>query len=100
MARHWWTALLTVVACGLVLAATSLLNPGVAQPTKDDPPPAPGASGRYQMLTWGLKENPYLILLDTHTGRAWGMALSKGEWEDMKTPPSQPGGSAEEKPKL
>jgi hypothetical protein len=98
MARHWWIALLTVAACGLVLVATWFVNPSVAQTSKGGPLPAPGAGGRYQMLTWGAQGNPYLVLLDTHTGQAWGMLLSKGEWEDLKTPPSQPRGPAKEKP--
>jgi len=101
MARQLRTVFLTVSACGIVLIAVSFFNPGVAQPPKSNPIalPAPIASGRYQMRTWGLKENPYLVLLDTHTGSAWGMLLSKGEWDDLKTPPSQSGGRAEERPR-
>ena len=58
-------------------------------------------SGRYQMLIWGAKENPYLVLLDTQTGRAWcrGFAGGTDKWEDLMTPPSLPGGRLEEKPK-
>jgi hypothetical protein len=63
------------------------------QPPKGAPfaAPPPAGSSRYRMLTWGLKDAPYLVLLDTHTGQAWGMLLSKGEWEDLKSPPSEPG---------
>ena len=98
MARHLWTALLTVAVCGLVLVATSFLNPGVAQTPKADPAPAAGASGRYQMLVWGAKENPYLVLVDTQTGRAWYRG-QMNTWEDLKTPPSQPSGRTDEKAK-
>ena len=90
------TVFLTAAACALVLLGAWLVNTGGAQPPKGDLPPPPAASGRYQMLTWGRTENPYLILLDTHTGRAWGMLHSKAEWEDFKTPPSQPAEPAKE----
>ena len=99
MARRLWIALLTIAACGLVIMSISFLNPGAAQTPKGDHSPGPGASNRYQMLAWGAKENPYLILLDTHNGQAWGMLLSKGKWEDMETPPSQVRGPAKEKPR-
>jgi hypothetical protein len=89
MARYPCTALLTVAVCGLLLLTTSLSNPGVAQ-TPEGEPLVPGVSGRYQMLTWGPKENPMLVLLDTHTGQAWEIQWSgpEAKWKDLQTPPS------------
>jgi len=98
MSRKLRTVLLTVAGCGLILVVAMFLNRGAAQsPLKGEPPI--GATGRYQMLTWGAKENPYLVLLDTQTGRSWGMLLSIGKWEDMETPPSQPPVRSDEKPR-
>jgi hypothetical protein len=92
------TALVCLAAGGLVLAAMWASGPGAAQPPKEAPP---GQSGRYQMVVWGVKENPYLVLLDTQTGQAWYRGFA-GEtafkWDDMETPPSKQRGRPEQKP--
>jgi hypothetical protein len=75
-------------------------EPGQKKAAPKNGPAAAAGNGRYQMLVWGTKENPYLVLLDTQTGQAWSTGFAgppAREWEDMKTPPSPTGGASQPK---
>ena len=88
MARHLWTTFWIVAGCGLVLLASLFLNPGLAQPPRGEPQPAPkpGDATKPQRERW-----EYAVL--TYDPGITSVEQQRFTWEGPVGKPIQADGS-------